>query len=635
MDETKRKNDGTNPLESALSRFADGENTCAYDTLGCHLMVEGGIYTSVFRVWAPSAEAVFLVSDFCGWECGVPMARIGDTGVWELQYGSPDSLEYKFYKYKIVNGESVCYKADPYAVSSQTRSETASILRHFCDFPWEDAPWLAYRSASQADPRVVPVNIYEVHLGSWQTTPTRVPGRFGNALNYREIADRLAPYVKKMGYTHVELMPVMEHPYDGSFGYRICGYFAPTSRYGSPEDLMYFINRMHTAGIGVILDWNPATFPSDEHGLIAYDGTDTYEMSDPYGDAEARDYRTFDFEKGEVRSFLLSGAMFWLRRYHVDGLRVSAVSHVVHSAPEGGVSEAAAMFLRQLTTFVRAEFPDAWVIADGAHGCTGVTAPIDRGGFGFHLKWHSSFGDVAGNYMAADPIYRQHLHEKLIAPWAEALEEQGILTVAHDSVIQGRRSLIEKMYGGYEEKFSAMRAFLLYMMTFPGKKLTFMGCEFAQFREWDYQSALEWFMVTDHPRHRQMQDYVRALNHFYLREASLWELDGSADGFRWLASDERGQNVIGYERCDRQGDRLLVLINFSPVRQDSYRMYVPEPGQYEVLFRTDGDKKRAALLSAKRQRMDDELRYYLPLTLPPYSSLVLRRLPAWQTDGEG
>ncbi|MBQ9121184.1 MAG: 1,4-alpha-glucan branching protein GlgB [Clostridia bacterium] len=618
---------------TSVTLFRQGENLNAYEYFGCHKMAGSGVHTYVFRVWAPSADAVALVSDFCGWDEGVPMRRIEDTGVWELQYGSPVSLDNCFYKYKVTCEEIGRYKADPYAVAAQTRSETASVLRDGLSFSWEDSAWLAYRSASIGERGKcdggVPLNIYELHLGSWQ----KALG--GGELNYRQLADRLAPYVKQMGYTHVELMPVMEHGDDNSFGYRTDAYYAPTSRYGTPEDLMYFVNKLHLCGVGVILDWVPSYFSDSEHGLASFDGHTLYERAEEdIWEPEPKNIRFFDLGKGEVQSFLISNAMYWLRRFHADGLCVVSVAELLAAGSCGGEDRAAVDFLRRLNRAVSEEFPSAITIADAGPTYPGVTKPLSEGGLGFSYAWNTAWTGAACTYVAGDPIYRQYMHDKLTTPLVIAHDAHGILAIPHTEVTGGKRALIDKMYGGYEEKFASMRAFLTYMMTFPGKKLSFMGCELAQFREWNPGGELEWFMVENYPRHRELHHFIKTLNSFYLSQPPLWEQDDSPNGFVWIEPNDKGRNVISYRRIAKDESALVIVVSFSPIPHRSYWVYVPEAGRYQALLQTEerpfggGGALNNTVLRTKKHKDGKEIRHYLELDLPPYASLILKRLPS-------
>ncbi|MBO5111240.1 MAG: 1,4-alpha-glucan branching enzyme [Clostridia bacterium] len=622
---------GTSLDDRFVSEFHQGKSTSAYEYFGCHKMAGSGVHTYVFRVWAPGADAVSLVSDVTGWSKGVPMHRVTDTGVWELQYGAPESLNRRFYKYKILTGDSVQYKADPYAIAAQTGGDTASILRDPFSFPWEDSAWLTYRRSvenGQEGCTGAPLNIYELHLGSWQKGP---PGGTRD-LTYRQIADRLAPYVKQMGYTHVQLMPVMEHADEYSRTFAVDAPYVPTARYGPPEDFMYFVNKLHVCGVGVILDWSPAGFPKNGHGLFAFDGTPLYEREEELPDTPANRCQ-FDLRRGEVRSYLISCALYWLRRFHVDGFCISALDRMLPWNPYDGTDPDAVAFLQELNRAVREEFPSALRLTDGS-SYPGVTRPIENGGLGFDFCYNRPWTDATGEYMAKDPIYRQFMHDKLTFSLPDADGEKGILALSHDTVSCGRRSLIDRMFGGYEEKFASMRAYLTYMMTFPGKKLAFMGSELSQFREWSPSHELEWFMIGNYPRHREMHFFVKTLNSFYLSQPSLWELDGQPDGFAWLEPNDKGRNVIAYQRFARDGSALTVAVSFSPVSHRPYRLYVPEPGRYQLLFHTEdrafggsgivGDR----VLRTKKYKEGKEIRHYLELELPPYAARILKKLPS-------
>lgn len=628
-DKQKKTNDFISDRE-AIARFCSGRSRDSYEYFGCHKMAGGGIHTYVFRVWAPRAEAVALVSDFCGWEDGIPLCRIAGTDVWELQYGSATGIDGSYYKYKITGGGRTVYKADPYAVASQTRWDTASVLRDEVAFPWEDSEWIAYRRAVAGAHRLhaheSPLNIYCIHLGSWQRNGD------GRELNYREIADRLAPYVKQMGYTHVQLMPIAEYTDDYTYGYRVGAYYAPTSRYGSPEDLMYFVNRMHLCGVGVIFEWVPSRFSSEEHGLSAFDGHPLFEEKTEDGIlSDVSDVQYFDFSRGEVKSFLLSNAMYWIRRFHADGLRVVSVSDMLGHDPYGGKNIAAAAFLQELNRTLCEEYPSVMTIADGATTYKDLTKPVSVGGLGFTFCQNDAWTGGTCAYMSADPIYRQYMHDKLITPAVFAHGDSGVLSIPYEQVSGGRGSLISQMYGGYEEKFAAMRAFFTYMMTFPGKKQTFMGCELSQFREWNPGGELEWYMIREYPRHAELHNFIKMLNNFYLSKPPLWELDGEEDGFAWLEPNDKERNVIAYRRIARDRSEILVVINFSPVPHKSYRLDVPSGGGYKVLFATDG-ASHTEVLQTKRRKDGKTGVSYLDLQLLPYSAQLLEKIPTSTTN---
>lgn len=652
--ENQEKRGQSRDVSLPLYLFHQGTNFTAYDFLGVHK--EEGRY--VFRVWAPGADEVRVTGDFSGWSEGVSLFRLPDSGVWEGQVKSACSLEGTFYKYAIRRGERRFLKADPYAYSQQTMTETASVIRTEIPFSWTDAAWMKGRGKrlgmhpQKKNPHFcsAPVHIYEMHLGSWQTAPSPEGERW---LGYREMADRLAAYLPDMGYTHVELMPVMEHPYDGSWGYQVTGYFAPTARYGPPEDFKYFVNRLHSAGIGVLLDWVPAHFPKDAHGLYEFDGGLLYEYQG-WDRMENRGWgtRCFDVGRPEVQCFLVSNALFWLREYHVDGLRVDAVASMLYldydRAPgewlpnhEGNNKSLEAIaFFQKLNTAVFGEFPDALMVAEESTDWPLLTKPVSVGGLGFNFKWNMGFANDLFEYVKTDPIYRQWMHNKLTFPMLYAFAENYILPVSHDEVVHEKGSLIAKMFGSYEEKFATMRTFLTYMMTMPGKKLTFMGTEFAQFREWDFRHGLEWFLLG-FASHRQMQAFVRCLNHLYLETPSLWEIDDGWDGFQWIDPDNAPEGLLSYRRIDRRGRETVVLLNFTPVRREGVRMPVPKRGRYRELLNTDaarfggGGWENGEMKTVTEKAETGEIRHVLYPSVAPLAGVILTKVtPKRKEDAE-
>lgn len=580
--------------------FHQGTNDSAYEYLGAHRIED----MWVFRVWAPNADKVALVGDFCDWEDGIAMRRVTDGGVWQVCVPVAQAHKGDFYKYKITNGGLYYLKADPYGIFSQTLQHTASILWEIDDFVWSDEEWMKNRgkpmhTAHKESVYEAPLNIYEMHLGSWRTRggESTVDGR--HYLNYREIARLLVPYLKDMGYTHVELLPIAEHPFDGSWGYQICSYYAPTSRFGTPQDFQFFIDYLHQNGIGVFLDWVPAHFPKDRHGLYEFDGQPLYE----YQGRDRMEHRgwgtrCFDVGREEVQSFLISNALFWMRKYHVDGLRIDAVASMLYLDYDRAPGEwipnkygnnhnlEAISFFQKLNGTVRAAFDDVLMIAEESTAWPKVTRPPQEGGLGFHLKWNMGWANDMFAYVAMDPIYRSYHHDKLTFPMMYAFSEHYVLPVSHDEVVHGKCSLVNKMWGDYDQKFAQMRTFLTLQMTFPGKKLLFMGTEYAQMREWDYENQLEWFM-TSYPRHAEMQRYVRALNHLYLETPALWEIDDSWEGFTWIETEQRDWSMISYRRRDRAGRELLVILNFCPVTRENYAVRVPSAGVYEEILASD------------------------------------------------
>ena len=577
------------PNELPAYLFHQGTNYRTYDFLGCHYDSETGV--AVFRTWAPGAKAIHLIGDFNGWnEHATPMHRISDGGIWEATVHGvlPDQR----YKFAITSGREIkALKADPYAFFSETEGRTASIVYDLKGYDWGDSEWAEKKSRTNLYES--PVNIYEVHLGSWMREHD------GSRFSYTQLAERLIPYVKEMNYTHIELMPVMEHPFGGSWGYQICGFYAPTSRYGTPHDFMRFVDLCHQAGIGVILDWVPSHFPKDEHGLIEFDGGALYEC---HGTDRIENWewgtRCFDYGRTEVQSFLVSNAIFWFDIYHADGMRVDAVSSMLYldygraagkwtpNSHGGNENLDAIAFLRKLNKAVFGHFPDAMMVAEESTAWPMVTKPIHDGGLGFNFKWNMGWMNDMLEYVEVDPVYRKGIHKNITFSFLYAFSENYILPLSHDEVVHGKKALLNKMPGEYEMKFAGLRAFLGYMMTHPGKMLTFMGAEFGQFREWDIDSGLDWLLL-DYPMHSNLRLFVKEMGAFYLATPALWEIDYSWEGFRWISEHDWEQNIIAFTRTDKKGQNLVVLINFAPVTRPDYRIGVPEKGVYTEVFNSD------------------------------------------------
>lgn len=612
--------------DDAAYYFHQGSSTAAYEYLGGHLLTaREGKYKYVFRVWAPSAQAVSLVSDRTGWGEGVPLSRVTDKGVWELIYESPESLENMPYKYRVTSGAGVHYKGDPYAAMSKGMDDGASVLLHPSRFVWEDGGFLAHREKTAAKKEkgyyAAPLNIYEVHAGSFDRHED------GSYLSYRELADTLAGYVKHMGYTHVELLPIAEHPFDGSWGYQVCGFYAPTSRFGTPDDFRYFVNTLHKAGVGVILDWVPAHFPKDEWGLYEFDGQPLYEYQGrDRMESHSWGTRFFDLGREEIQSFLISNALYFMREFHIDGLRVDAVASMLYLDYDRMPGEwipnvygdnknlEAIAFLRKLNDSIDREFPDVLMIAEESTAFGGITHPTSEGGLGFDLKWNMGFANDLYDYLDKDPVYRRYHHKALNFPIMYAFAERYVLPVSHDEVVHGKRSLLNKIAGSYEDKFATLRATMMYVMSFPGKKMLFMGTEYAPFSEWSETHGLEWFML-DYPAHRAFRDFLRELNHFYLSEPTLYERDFTEDGFSWLLPDAADQNLVAYRRRGETGDELIAVVSFSGAPQG---VCLPlEEGEYTVVFDTGhgrcGERHRA------------EVGGRLPLYLSPFEALYLKK----------
>ena len=573
--------------EFQMYLYNEGTNFRSYEMLGPH-KIDGGWR---FAVWAPNAENVCITGDFDGWQGNQrPLEKIKTTGIW---YGYfEDIAEGMLYKYAITdkNGKTV-FKSDPVAFASELRPATASLVRDIPKFSWEDGLWLENREKTPIYDK--PMNIYEVHLASW-----RMHGD-GRLYTYREMADELIPYVKDMGYTHIEVMPLTEYPFDGSWGYQVTGYFAATSRFGSPEDLMYLINECHKNGVGIIMDWVPAHFPRDLHGLYMFDGTATYEYADTRL-GEHKDWGTmvFDYSKSEVISFLLSSAYFWLSVYHFDGLRVDAVSSMLYrdysrkdgewvANKYGGNENLEAIdFLRNLNSIMFAKFPNILMIAEESTAWSMVTGPADKGGLGFNYKWNMGWMNDTLRYMSMDPYFRKPNHDLLTFVMCYAYSENFILPLSHDEVVHGKKSLIDKMYGSYEEKFANYRTLLAYYMSLPGKKLMFMGGEIAQFIEWRFYEGLEWHLL-DIEMHKKLQNYVKSLNRFYLENPPMWQIDGGWDGFSWINAEDRDNSVLSYIRISKNDEKIIVCANFTPVHRENYELLLPEDGRYDVLLNSD------------------------------------------------
>ena len=628
-------------LQERVKAFCEGRDSHCYEWLGCHYAGDEGY---VFRVWAPRAQAVSLIGDFNDWSPEAqPMEAIGD-GVWECALQNIQT--YTAYKYHIIGADGQAVdKTDPYAVHMETRPGTAAKVYELGGYRWDDEAWLERKEQLSVYDR--PINIYEVHAGSWRCYAD------GSTFSYEKLAEELIPYVKHMGYTHIELLPIMEYPFDGSWGYQVSGYYAPTSRYGTPHDFMGFVDACHRAGLGVILDWVPAHFPKDAAGLYRFDGTACYSYEDPRK-GEHKEWGTcvFDYGKPEVRSFLISNVLYWLEEYHVDGIRVDAVASMLYLdynrrdgewIPNfyGGHENLEAVdFLRQLNEAVFAAHPNTLMIAEESTAWPMVSRPTADGGLGFNYKWNMGWMNDMIRYTSMDPLYRKGNHDLLTFSMMYAFSENFVLPISHDEVVDGKGSLINKMPGTYDEKFAGMRAFLGYMMTHPGKKLLFMGCEFAQFKEWDFAGALDWLLL-EYESHRMMQHYVRTLNHLYLDTPSFWENDFNWEGFQWIANDDNAQSVIAFRRIDRRGNEVVTVCNFTPVLRENYRIGLPVYGDWVEIFNSDlaefgGTNVHNGIIHAQAEALHG-LEQSAKLTLPPLSVLVLRckkRKPLPKNPGE-
>ena len=581
----------SNASDLPVYLFKQGNNCEAYRYFGAHMETRAGEAGVVFRVWAPHAVAISVVGDFNSWKPGShPMRKVDGDSVWELFI--PGMKEYDVYKYCVTTrAGDLVYKADPYAFHAETRPSNGSKVYDISGFAWHDDAWQA--AQKKADVINSPMNIYEMHAGSWKMKEG------GKPYNYSELADELIPYITEMGYTHVELLPVMEYPFDGSWGYQVTGYFAPTSRYGTPKDLMAFVDKLHAAGIGVIMDWVPAHFPKDQFGLYNFDGEACYEDPNPKrGEHKEWGTMVFDFGRSEVQSFLISSALYWLEQYHIDGLRVDAVASMLYldynrkqgewePNKDGGKENLEAVaFLRKLNDTVLGRHPHKYMIAEESTAWPMVTKPASDGGLGFNFKWNMGWMNDMLCYCSADPFFRKDMHDKITFSFMYAFSENYILPLSHDEVVHGKCSLISKMPPPYENQFGGLRALYGYMAAHPGKKMLFMGGEFAQFSEWAYQRGLDW-MLLDYPAHRQMQAYVKALNHFYLATPQLWEQDTDWRGFEWISHEDNRNNIIAFRRVAKDGSDIVVVVNFSPEEQQEYRIGVPITGTYEEIFTSD------------------------------------------------
>ena len=622
------------PSDLPIYLFKQGNNCEAYRYFGAHLETRAGESGVVFRVWAPHAAAISVVGDFNSWKPGShPMRKVDGDSVWELFI--PGVKEYDVYKYCVTTrGGDLIYKADPYAFHAETRPSNGSKVYDIEGYAWGDDHWT--KESAKRDVINSPMSIYEMQAGSWKMKDAEN----GTPYNYAELADELIPYIKDMGYTHVELLPITEYPFDGSWGYQVTGYFAPTSRYGTPKDFMTFVDKLHQAGIGVILDWVPAHFPKDGYGLYMFDGAPCYEDPNPRR-GEHKEWGTMVFNYGmkEVESFLISSAMFWVDKYHVDGLRVDAVASMLYldynrkdgeweqNCKGGKENLEAIAFLQKLNTAILGKYPHKMMIAEESTAWPLVTKPAADGGLGFNFKWNMGWMNDMLSYMKTDPLFRAGNHGKVTFSFFYAFSENFVLPISHDEVVHGKCSLINKMPGDYEQKFANLRTFYGYMAAHPGKKLLFMGQEFGQFIEWDEKKPLDW-MLLSYDKHRQLQDYVKDLNHLYRDTPALWQVDYSWEGFQWIVPDDSKQSVIAFLRRDAAGKMLLVVCNFNPVLRQGYQMGVPNPGSYKEILNSD-DKKYGGsgvtngTVKAEKGEMHG-FEQHISLTLPPLSTVYFQ-----------
>lgn len=626
---TKKNSENDVPLYL----FHEGSNSNAYEYFGSHRKNKN---TVVFRVWAPDAKNVSVTGDFNDWsETENPMKQLKNSGgVWEAEI--KNIKPYDMYKYCITAADGrTLMKCDPYGFHMETRPGTATKYYEIDDcYEWHDEKWVEGRNGKNIYES--PVNIYEIHAGSWKQYDD------GNFYSYRALADALVPYVKKMGYTHIEFMPLTEYPFDGSWGYQVTGYFAATSRYGEPKDLMYLVDKCHENGIGVILDWVPAHFPKDANGLYEFDGGPLYEYSDPRkGEHYGWGTRVFDFGKNEVRSFLMSSASFWLKKYHLDGIRIDAVASMLYldydrkdgewvpNKNGGNENLEAVEFLQKLNENIFRDFPYAMMIAEESTSWPMVTKPVFSGGLGFNFKWNMGWMNDILRYFSLDGFFRKYNHDCITFSMFYAFSENFVLPISHDEVVHGKKSLIDKMPGSYDEKFAGVRAFLGYMMAHPGKKLMFMGQEFGQFIEWNYEKGLDWLLL-DYPKHRALQNYFKKINEFYKANPAFWQIDYSWEGFSWISSDDKDNSVIAFRRIDEKGKEIIVVCNFTNVERCDYRIGIPKKGAYKIAFNSDdvdfggegkGNKGKLKTESINMHGFEQSI----SLDLPPMSAIYIKK----------
>ena len=621
-----------------LHIFHEGTSVEAYDFFGAHKGTKDGKKGVYFRVWAPHAASVSLVGDFNDWDRRKnPMTKLVDDETWACFVENVE--QYFTYKYSIeTRHQSILLKSDPYGTHMETRPATATKYFDIDGFKWTDKAW--YDTKARTNVYKSPMNIYEVHLGSWKTYED------GEPFSYVKFAEEIVPYLKDMSYTHIELMPLAEYPYDGSWGYQIIGYYAPTSRYGTPFDFMKMIDIFHKNNIGVILDWVPAHFPKDAAGLFEFDGDCCYEYSDPLKKEHTSwGTRVFDFGKNEVRSFLISNALYWIEKFHVDGLRVDAVASMLYldydrrdgewrpNKDGGRENYEAVEFLRTLNTAVFGRNPNTLMIAEESTAWPLVTKPADVGGLGFNFKWNMGWMNDSLDYMKLDPIYRANNHGKLTFSFFYCFSENYILPISHDEVVHGKCSLWRKMSGAYNtDKFSTLRTFMTYMAMHPGKKLSFMGNEFGQENEWNYEKALDWYLL-DTPEHAQIEQFSKDLNRFYLENPPLWQHDDDWNGFAWICHDDYLQSVISFRRIDDEGNEVIIVCNFVPVKRENYRIGVPREGCWQQVLSTDEAKYGGSgTVNNKKKKTEDYSMHgceqSIVIDIAPLSAMLFKFVPA-------
>jgi len=610
--------------------FHQGTNYNAYDFMGAHFGELDGKKGVFFRTWAPNADRVSVVGDFNGWNADANVTkRISEGGIFETFIEGLKKFD--SYKFAVTHNGKTVFKADPYAFHSETPSGTASKIYDLSGYVWHDKEFMNSKSA----PYDKPMNIYELNLASWKRHDD------GSYYSYRELADDLVKYVAEMGYTHVEFMPVSEYPFDGSWGYQVTGYFSVSSRFGVPEDFMYLVDTFHSKGIAVIVDWVPAHFPKDEHGLYEFDGTPCYE-NQGWDRKEHKSWgtRIFDWGRNEVQSFLISNALFLFDKYHIDGLRVDAVASMLYldydrkpgewipNENGGNYNLQAIAFLQKLNTVVFGKFPSALMIAEESTAFPLITKPVDIGGLGFNFKWNMGWMNDVLSYMQCDPYFRSGNHNKMTFSMYYAFSENYILPISHDEVVHGKKSLLDKMPGDIPTKFANLRAFMAYMFAHPGKKLNFMGSEFGQFKEWAFEESVEFFMLQ-YDLHKKLWEFNKFLNNIYKENSELFEIEDSWDGFRWISADERDNNIISFERINKKGEKIAVIMNFSGNSYDRYRLGL-DKGLYTIILNSDEKKfggngviKTKTYKTAKKYAHGRE--NSIQFKLPAFTALYLKK----------
>ena len=621
-----------NEARPALEVFHTGDSVHAYNLLGAHLVNWNDRDGCVFRVWAPTAKSVSIAGEFNNWDNEATFMYDIGYGVWEVFVEGVK--EFCAYKYCIESeyGDKLM-KADPYAFHAQTRPGQASIVYNIENYSWNDSEWLNKRKENNISSS--PMNIYEIHAGSWRKYPD------GNFFNYQKLADELIPYLKEMHYTHIQLMPIMEYPYDGSWGFQTTSYYAPTSRFGTPSDFMTFVDRLHCEGIGVILDWVPSNFPIDDFGLAKFDGSPLYESNDPKtSKRDSWGTCLFNYARFEVTSFLVSCAMFWLDKYHIDGLRIGALSSMLYldygkSEGEwepnkfGGKENLDAVdFVKRLNTAVHMYHPDVMMFAEENTSWPKLTHKIEDGGLGFDFKWNMGWMNDMLHYMSLNSMWRPFNHDSLTFSFYYAFSEKFLLPISHDEVSHGKGSLIKQMPGKYDEQFAGVRAFITYMYAHPGKKLVFMGTEIGQFDEWNFNEAIQWDLL-EFEKHKKLRTFFKELNKFYLDCKPLYELDAVWKGFDWIHHDDYTNSVIAFKRTDKNGDEIVAVCNFQPIRRDGYCIGVPKFGLYDEVFNSDEERFGGSGVVNGKNIKTEPMKIHgfdqgLSLTLPPLSVIYLR-----------